>query len=60
VVFLSRDNHAAKFPVEILGRNGVEMAVRGIGAGEIVVTTGNLIISQGTPLSVTMVKGSAQ
>jgi len=60
IAYISRDNIAYKVDVTVIGVNGAEMAVSGVSEGDVVVTTGNLLLSQGMPLSVKMESGNAQ
>jgi len=60
IVYTAKDNLANRVVVTVLGVNKGETAVTGLVEGDVVITTGNLQVTQGTPLSIRLEGGNAQ
>jgi membrane fusion protein, multidrug efflux system len=54
IVFLAKGAAAYKVPIRIIGATGDHLAVEGLSKGDTVITTGNQLLSQGTPIQLTL------
>lgn len=60
IVYRVNNNTAEKIIVNLLAQQGDNVAIDGIAAGDVVVTTGNQLLTHGSSLNVTMTGASAQ
>ncbi|MFZ5433714.1 MAG: efflux RND transporter periplasmic adaptor subunit [Calditrichota bacterium] len=58
VVFLARGSEAVKAVVRVIGTQGDRVAVEGLQAGDTVIVTGNQLLSQGSPINLTLTDGA--
>lgn len=59
-LFLVHDNMANKTSVQVVGAEGDRIAITGIKSGDVVITTGNQELIDGTSLKVTLLAGDAR